>query len=78
MNAFHVVGGLLAAWAVLVSFLGITREGFPTTDLAERVVSLVSILLVIGAIGTAVYTGANERDEEETPEGQESALLAPR
>ena len=78
MNAFHLVGGLLALWAVVVSFLGITREGFPTTDLAERVVSVVSIVLVIGAIVTAVYTGANERDEEETPEGHESALVAPR
>lgn len=78
MNAFHVVGGLLAVWAVVVSFLGITREGFPNTKLAERVVSLVSVVLVIGAIGTAVYTGAHERHEEETPEGQESALLAPR
>jgi len=76
MNAFHVVGGLLAIWAVVVSFLGITREGFPNTDLAERVVSIVSVVLVIGAIGTAVYTGANEAGEE-TPEGQESALLVP-
>ncbi|MDQ3632404.1 MAG: hypothetical protein M3417_14265 [Actinomycetota bacterium] len=77
MNAFHVVGGLLALWAVVVSFLGITREGFPNTKPAERLVALVSILLVIGAIGTAVYTGANERDEEGTPEGQETARLAP-
>ncbi len=78
MNAFHVVGSLLAIWAVVVSFLGITREGFPNTNLAERVVSMISVVLVIGAIGTAVYTSANEGDEEETPEGQESALLVPR
>ncbi len=74
MNAFHVVGGLLAVWAVVVSFLGITREGFPNGKLAERIVSLISILLVLGAIGTAVYTGATERDEE-GPE--ETALLLP-
>jgi len=76
MNAFHVVGGLLAVWAVVVSFLGITREGFPNTQLAERVVTLVSILLVVGAIGTAVYTGTQEAEEEQ-PEGQESALVVP-
>jgi len=75
MNAFHVVGGLLAIWAVVVSFLGITREGFPNTDLAERVVSIVSVVLVIGAIGTAVYTGANEREEGGA---EESALVVPR
>ena len=74
MNAFHVVGGLLAIWAVVVSYLGITREGFPNTDLAERVVSIVSVVLVIGAIGTAVYTGANEREEEGA---EESAQVVP-
>jgi len=74
MNAFHVVGGLLAVWAVVVSFLGITREGFPNTDLAERIVSIVSVVLVIGAIGTAVYTGAHEGDEEGA---EESAQVVP-
>ena len=74
MNAFHVVGGLLALWAVVVSFLGITREGFPKGKGAEVIVSVVSVVLVIGAIATAVYTGANERDEE-GPE--ESARVLP-
>ena len=64
MNAFHVVGSLLAIWAVVVSFLGITREGFPKTKTAERVVSVISIVLVVGAIGTAVYTGATEGEKE--------------
>jgi len=76
MNAFHVVGGLLAVWAVIVSYLGITREGFPNTNLSERVVSIVSVVLVIGAIGTAAYTGANEHHEEK-PEGEETALVVP-
>lgn len=67
MNAFHVVGALLAVWALVLSFLGITREGFPKSALAERVVMAISILLVVGAIGTAVYTGATEGGKE-TPE----------
>jgi hypothetical protein len=67
VNAFHVVGGLLAIWAVVVSFLGITREGFPNSAMAERLVMAISILLVVGAIGTAVYTGATEGGKE-TPE----------
>lgn len=78
VNAFHVVGALLALWAVVVSFLGITREGFPNTKPAERLVALVSILLVIGAIGTAVYTSAHESHEEGTTEGRETARLVPR
>ena len=64
MNAFHVAGALTAIWAVLVAFLGITREDFPASKPAERIVALVSVLLVIGSIGTAVYTGAQESDEE--------------
>ena len=72
MNAFHVVGGLLALWALIVSFLGVTREGFPNTDGAERIVMLISIVLVLGAIGTAVYTGATEGGKET----EESVSLA--
>ena len=73
MNAFHVVGGLLAIWAVLVSFLGITREGFPNTKLAERLVTVVSVVLVFAAIATAVYTGATEGEKE----NEETVLLSP-
>ena len=73
MNAFHVCGGLLALWALVVSFLGITREDFPTTDGAARLVGAVSVVLTLLAIGTALYTGATE--EEEEPEGGEEAAL---
>ena len=76
MNAFHVCGGLLALWALVVSFLGITREDFPTTDGAARLVGAVSVVLTLLAIGTALYSGATE--EEEEPEGgDEAALLHP-
>ena len=27
INAFHIVGGLFALWAVTVTFLGLSREG---------------------------------------------------
>jgi hypothetical protein len=73
MNAFHVVGGLLAIWAVVVSFLGITREGFPKTAVAERLVMLISVVLVCGAIGTAVYVGATEGGKE----NEATVLLSP-
>jgi hypothetical protein len=71
MNAFHVVGGLLAIWAVVVSFLGITRESFPKSAVAERVVTAISVILVLGAIGTGIYVSASE---EEEVEGQNAAL----
>ncbi len=71
MNAFHVCGGLLALWAVVVSFLGIRSEGFPASDNAARIVSAISVVLAVLAIGTAIYTGAAE--EEEHPEGGDEA-----
>jgi hypothetical protein len=76
VNAFHVCGALLAVWALVVSFLGITRENFPGSTGAARAVGAVSIVLTVLAIGTAVYTGATE--EEEHPEGgDEAALVRP-
>ena len=75
MNAFHVIGALLALWALTVSFLGVTRENWPGDDRTERVVAAISVLLVVGAIGSAVITAIAE-DHEEGEE--EAALLLPR
>ena len=83
MNAFHVLGGLLAAWALLVSFLGITRENFPETKGAERIVALISVTLVAAAISAAIITSALEAKEEEKKEkeqhegGKKAALVLP-
>jgi hypothetical protein len=77
VNAFHVLGGLLGAWALLVSFLGITRENFPASKPAERAVAAISIVLVACAIGSAVITGANEKKEREREGGEHSALGLP-
>jgi hypothetical protein len=74
VNAFHVCGIALAAWALILSFLGITRENFPTTDGAARVAGAISIVLVIAAIGMGLYTSATEEEEEEGGE-EEAALL---
>jgi hypothetical protein len=78
VNAFHVLGSLAAIWALLVSFIGITRENFPKEGTQERLVGLVSILLVAGAIGAGIITSANESHEEEEEHGEEAALVLPR
>lgn len=71
MNAFHVCGILFAVWAVLVSFLGIKRENFPSNAGAARLVGVISVLLAIAAVGTAIYTSATEEEEgEESVEEQ--------
>ena len=77
VNAFHVLGGVLAIWALLVSFLGVTRENFPATKGAERMVAAISVALVVAAIGAGLITAANEAEEED--EGDEhAALVLPR
>lgn len=76
MNAFHVFGALFAAWAVVLSFIGITREDFPSTRATARLVGLVSVALAIATIGSAVYTSAVE-DEEEDQGREEQTLIAP-
>ena len=75
MNAFHVCGALFAIWALVVSFLGITRESFPSTDGAARAVGLISVLLCLAAISTAIYTSATEEGEGGEESAEQSGLL---
>jgi hypothetical protein len=65
VNAFHVCGALFAIWALVVSFLGITRESFPSTGGAARAVGFISVVLCLAAIGTGIYTSATEEEEGE-------------
>ncbi|MBA3305819.1 MAG: hypothetical protein H0U25_07835 [Thermoleophilaceae bacterium] len=74
MNAFHVLGGLLAVWALVVSFLGVTREGFPGSRGSELLVTAISVVLVLLAISAAIVTSATE-EEEESEGGEEAALV---
>jgi len=75
VSAFYIAGGILAGWALLVSFLGVTRENFPASRGAERAVAFISVVLVMGAIGAAVIGSAVEEDDEEELERQEAALV---
>ena len=75
MNAYHVCGIAFAVWAVTVSFLGITREDFPNGAGAQRAVAAISILLALATIGSAIYTGATEDDEDSG--GRDQALVLP-
>jgi hypothetical protein len=75
VNAFHVCGIIFAAWALAVSFLGITRENFPGSAGGERLVAAISIILAAAAIGTGIYTSATEEEEDEG--GEEAAAVLP-
>jgi hypothetical protein len=73
VNAFHVCGILFAAWALIASFLGITRENFPGSPASERLVAAISIILAAAAIGTGIYVSATEEEEDEG--GEEAAAV---
>ena len=57
-TAFYIAGGALAAWAVLVSLIGIARPEFPAKAALARLTMLVSVVLVAGALSTAVITSS--------------------
>ena len=73
---FYFLGGCFAAWAVIVAFLGITRDSFPATKGAERIVATISIVLFIAAVSAAIIGAINEEEgEEDHPEGGERTSL---
>jgi plastocyanin len=59
ITAFHVVGAVLALWALIVTALGVTRPDFPGKGSGTKIVMGISALLVAGTIGTAIGTGKN-------------------
>ncbi len=70
MEGFYIAGSVLAVWALIVSALGVMREDFPSSPGATRLVGANSELLVVAAIGTAIYLSATEDHE---PEGEHAA-----
>jgi hypothetical protein len=55
-TSFYVLGGALAGWAVLVSLIGIAKPDFPGAAMLQRVVMVIGVVLVAGAMSTAVLT----------------------
>jgi hypothetical protein len=53
---FYLAGGALAAWAVVLAAVGLTRPSFPYSERGERGVILVSFLLVVVAVAMAIVT----------------------
>jgi hypothetical protein len=74
VEGFYIAGGALAAWALILTAIGVTRENFPSTPGAARLVGGISIVLVVTAISLAVYLSANEEHEPEA--GGENAALS--
>ena len=59
---FFVAGGLLVAWALIVSLvLGMRNPDFPGSLGGQRIVSAITAVLVIAAASTAVITSGGEK-----------------
>jgi hypothetical protein len=79
VDAYYVIGGVLAACALLVSLLGVVRKGFPESRNGEIAVGVVFAALVLATISAAVIGALNEESEEHEDEGHsEAALILPR
>jgi hypothetical protein len=74
VEGFYIAGGVVAAWALLVSALGVMRRDFPATRGSARIVGAISVVLVFTAIGLAIYLSATEEHEKG---GEEHAALIP-
>jgi len=55
-TAFYVLGSLAAVWAIILFAVGMRSASFPGSPGAQRGVIAVSVLVVIGAMGSAVLT----------------------
>lgn len=63
---FYIAGGLLATWAVIVSFvLGMRHAEFPGNLGGQRAVSAITAVLVAGAISMAVVTSSSPAKKAE-------------
>jgi hypothetical protein len=53
---FYIAGGGLAVYAVVLAGLGLTRPSFPYGERGARGVMLLSFVLIVIAMGTAIAT----------------------
>jgi len=67
---FYIAGGLVVAWALLLSLaLGTRRPDFPRNLQEQRVVMAISAVLVLAALITAIVTsgGSTKSEVAQTP-----------
>ena len=55
---FYLLGGGLALWGIVLAVFGMSRgPGFPGTKRARNLIMAVTVVLVLGACGSAALTG---------------------
>ena len=61
---FYIAGVLLAVWAVVLAFLGLSRASFPGGRTGERAVIGISVFLAAATVAMAVVTASTEKPEK--------------
>ncbi len=75
---FYIAGGLLVAWALLVSLgIGMRRPDFPSSAAGQRGVIAITAVLVLGAVSTAVLTSQSPAKTEPVSSGTKTEPTAP-
>lgn len=57
-TAFYVIGGALAAWAVLVGGIGVARPAFAEGEGVARSVMAGTLVLVVATLAAAILTAS--------------------
>jgi plastocyanin len=65
MAAYYVLGGILVAWALGLSALGLTRKDFPPSGPAGRAIVGATVLIVVGILTALLVTTNKEHPREE-------------
>ncbi|MBJ7328798.1 MAG: hypothetical protein JHC95_02805 [Solirubrobacteraceae bacterium] len=55
---FYIAGGVLAAFAVLISAIGMSKPDFPSSNVVARGVMALGALLAAAAVASAVYVSS--------------------
>jgi hypothetical protein len=55
-TAFYICGGALAVWAVVLGSIGLRSPDFPGSDGGARGVAVLTTVLMVAAMATAVIT----------------------
>ena len=55
-TAFYVAGIALAAWAVVLTFIGMSRPTFPSSAGVSRMVMAITVVLVVGVAAATILT----------------------
>jgi len=53
---FYIAGAVLAAWAVILAGIGLSRVSFPYNERGQGAVIGISLVLVIATIAMAIAT----------------------